>query len=385
MIDTFTIQRIKDSASIVDVIGEFYTLRKSGVEYECLCPFHQDRSMGSFKVSPRKNIYTCFSCGESGGPVDFLMKHENLTFPDAIRWLGRKYGIEVEGSERFKVKPAAPRTPPPPLPRLQLPLSMIERTRNLADDNLCNWLRSIKWDAAQRSRLEKVLNAYMVGHSKDGLTVFWNVDEEGIINTGKMMRYYPPGHAKFGHRDKESMGNFGWIHARLFRAGIYDGENCDVKKTLFGMHLLNMAPRATVNIVESEKTALFMSICYGGMARNLWMASGGKSMLSREKLKPLIEQQRDIFLYPDHDGVEEWKEQAALIGYPHLYVNTKFDKEWWRPEDGDKADIADILYRIIQGNERVESTKVVGDVLEEMSQQNPALKQLIDTFNLVKI
>ena len=380
MIDDFTIRRIKDAASIVDVVGEFYSLRKSGTEYECLCPFHQDRHMGSFKVSPRKNIYTCFSCGETGGPVDFLMKHENLTFPDAIRWLGKKYGIEVEGSEQFTVKPSAPHTPPPPLPLLQLPPAMVKRTRDISNDNLCNWLRSIKWDGAQRARIDKVLKAYMVGHSKDGLTVFWNIDEGGIIRTGKMMKYKPD-----GHRDKDSIGNFGWIHSRLFKAGKFDGEQWDVKKTLYGMHLLNLAKHATINIVESEKTALFMSICYGGMARNLWMASGGKSNLSREKLKPLIEQRRDIFLYPDHDGIEEWKEQAKLINYPNLYVKTDIDKEYWRPEDGEKADIADILFRIIQGNERVESTKVVGDVLEEMAKENTALQQLIDTFELEKI
>ena len=121
------------------------------------------------------------------------------------------------------------------------------------------------------------------------------------------------------------------------------------------------------------------------MVRNLWMACGGKTNLTREKLKPLIEQRRDIFLYPDHDGIEEWQEQARLIDYPNLYVNTKFDREWWRPEDGEKADIADILYRLIQGNERVESTKVVGDVLEEMAKENPALKQLIETFDLQRI
>ena len=380
MIDDFTIKRIKDSASIVDVIGEFYSLRKSGVEYECLCPFHQDRHIGSFKVSPRKNIYTCFSCGETGGPVDFLMKHENLTFPDAIRWLGKKYGIEVEGSENFVVKPSTPHTPPPPLPFLELPMALVKRTRDISQDNLCNWLRGISWDEEQRKRVEKVLNAYMVGHSKDGLTIFWNVDEEGIIRTGKMMLYKPD-----GHRDKYSVGNFGWIHSRLFKKGICDGEQWDVKKTLYGLHLLNLAPKATINIVESEKTALFMSICYGNMVRNLWMASGGKSSLTHEKLKPLIEQRRDIFIYPDHDGIDEWKEQAKMIGYPNIYVNTKFDKEWWRPEDGEKADIADILYRLINEQQQVDRTKVVGDVLEEMVKMNPALQLMIETFDLKRI
>ena len=74
MIDDATIKKIKDAASIVDVIGDFYTLRKRGVEYECKCPFHQDKHYGSFKISPKKNYAKCFSCGWQGGPVDFLMK-----------------------------------------------------------------------------------------------------------------------------------------------------------------------------------------------------------------------------------------------------------------------------------------------------------------------
>ena len=95
MIDQQTIDRIIDTAQIVDVVSEFVTLRRRGVNYLGLCPFHPDKSP-SFNVSPTKNICKCFSCGEGGTPVGFLMKKENMTFYEAIRWLGHKYGIEVE-------------------------------------------------------------------------------------------------------------------------------------------------------------------------------------------------------------------------------------------------------------------------------------------------
>lgn len=95
MIDQQTIDRIIDTAQIVDVVSEFVTLRRRGVNYLGLCPFHADKSP-SFNVSPTKNICKCFSCGEGGTPVGFLMKKEQMTFYEAIRWLGRKYGIEVE-------------------------------------------------------------------------------------------------------------------------------------------------------------------------------------------------------------------------------------------------------------------------------------------------
>ena len=95
MIDQQTIDKVIDAAQIVDVVSDFVTLRRRGVNYIGLCPFHPDKSP-SFNVSPAKNICKCFSCGEGGSPVTFLMKKEQMTFYEAIRWLGKKYGIEVE-------------------------------------------------------------------------------------------------------------------------------------------------------------------------------------------------------------------------------------------------------------------------------------------------
>ena len=98
MIDRPTVDRILDAARIVDVVGEFVTLRKSGVNYKGLCPFHDDRNP-SFMVSPAKNICHCFVCGKGGTPVSFLMEHEQITYPEALRWLAKKYNIEVVEKE----------------------------------------------------------------------------------------------------------------------------------------------------------------------------------------------------------------------------------------------------------------------------------------------
>jgi len=87
-----------DATNIVDVVGEFVTLRKSGVNYKGLCPFHDDKTP-SFMVSPARQICKCFSCGEGGNAVNFLMKHEQITYPEALRWLAKKYNIEIEERE----------------------------------------------------------------------------------------------------------------------------------------------------------------------------------------------------------------------------------------------------------------------------------------------
>jgi galactokinase len=87
-----------EATNIVDVVGEFVTLRKSGVNYKGLCPFHDDKTP-SFMVSPARQICKCFSCGEGGNAINFLMKHEQITYPEALRWLAKKYSIEIQERE----------------------------------------------------------------------------------------------------------------------------------------------------------------------------------------------------------------------------------------------------------------------------------------------
>lgn len=98
MIDRSTIDRVIERAEIADVVGDFVTLHRKGKDYIGLCPFHED-SRPSFSVSVSRNICKCFACGAGGNPVSFVMKHENMTFPEAIKYLGKKYGIEVVEKE----------------------------------------------------------------------------------------------------------------------------------------------------------------------------------------------------------------------------------------------------------------------------------------------
>ena len=94
MIDRQTVEKIKDAANIVDVVSEFVTLRKSGASYKGLCPFHNEKTP-SFTVSPSRNTCHCFGCGKGGTPITFIMEHEQMTYPEALRWLANKYHIEI--------------------------------------------------------------------------------------------------------------------------------------------------------------------------------------------------------------------------------------------------------------------------------------------------
>ena len=390
-IDKLTIEKIKDAASIVDVIGDFYDLKKKGVNYECLCPFHDDRHLGSFKISPKKNTYSCYSCGAHGNSVDFLMAKQGLSYPDALRWLAKKYSIVIPEDEKEswsdrlnaiieKAKQAeARRLSERQQPKiLYLPLETpAEMMKNTNDSDLVRWLYSLPWNDDQRGRLPKMIKNYAVGVSRDGLSVFWQIDEQARVHTGKMMRYKAD-----GHRDKDSDYNFDWVHSKLFRQHVYNEDEYDYETCLFGQHLLPFCPKAQINLVESEKTALIMATYHGGMTQNLWLATGGLQFFDRKHIQVLIDQDRDIVVYPDKDGSKAWAERTLQLiketGYKKLKVNPTIISNQWRPEDGPKADIADITIRQMETSAKVKGKMILNGFIAE----NPLIGTLVEKFNL---
>lgn len=391
-IDRIIIDRILETAKIEEVVGDFIDLKKKGVRYLGLCPFHQDRHIGSFVVYPKGKCYKCFQCGAKGGVVDFLKNHEHLSFPDAIRWLGKKYNIDTDMQD-FNYTPPPPRPKPKPLQMLVLPKWLMANTLlNVERSTLVQWIRTgINWDPLQRARIDQALNDYAVGCSKQGMTVFWQMDEKGQLRTGKMMRYKAD-----GHRDKSQGYNFDWIHSSLVRhrdpttgrmtdeppyphPDLYNPDRQEMKSCYFGLHLLNQYKRKgidqTVCIVESEKTALLMAIAYGNNTKQVWMACGGLENLSPEKLAPITAQGRHVILYPDRDGIDKWQAKKAQLGLLSVDVDTIPITKWWRDVDGDKADIADVIIRNL--NERKPF-----DNIEQVKADMPEAVPLIDNLNL---
>ena len=98
MIDQRTVQEIFERAIIDEVVGDYVSLKKRGSNLLGLCPFHNEKTP-SFSVSPSKGIYKCFGCGKGGNAVNFIMEHEHLSYPEALRHLAKKYNIEIEEKE----------------------------------------------------------------------------------------------------------------------------------------------------------------------------------------------------------------------------------------------------------------------------------------------
>ena len=378
------VKRVIDRAKIEDVVADFVDLRKAGVNLTGLCPFHDDQHDGNFIVRPSTvsakrgaNTYRCFVCDAKGGPVQFLMAHERLSFPDAIRWLGKKYNEPVDDIP-LNYTPPPPRPKPAPLPVLEIPRAYVKRTMELGGDNniFIYWLRHLPWDDEQRARLQQTLWMYCVGGWRDGRVVFWQIDHKGVPRAAKLMRFYPKEHPKYGHRVKEE--HPGWIYNQDGCRQRLEPDKHEIIKPLFGCHLLNRYPKAVINIVESEKTAIVMANYYGNHDSQIWMACGGLKFLQLESLQPLIDQGRTIWLWPDKDGVKDWQEVCDKLGYDKCRVYTHFFDTCWCDEDGDKADVADIAIRMMRTGDKPriiqkQEPKTIGTIVVDPTDDRPFL------------
>lgn len=349
------VRAVTDAAKIEDVVGDFVTLRKAGVNLTGLCPFHDDENDGNFIVRPStlsigatgRNTYKCFVCGAKGGPVNFLMEAEKMSFPDAIRYIGKKYSIDVDNVP-LNWTPPPPKPIPPPKPPLEMRRELVSQlmqgdyNRNI----FTYWYGKLPWNHEQRKRMAQTLWMYCVGCWRDGRVVFWQIDHNGIPRAAKLMRYETDGHRY--HEKKGEKNSTGWLYNQDgYRQECRPNEHT-ILKPLFGAHLLKRYPQATINVVESEKTALIMANYYGCPESQLWLACGGLKFLNLDAMQVLIDQGRKVWLWPDKDGIDKWQEVADKLGSEHVQVYTKFFDACWIPEDGDKADAADIAIRMMR-------------------------------------
>ena len=350
-IDPKTIEKIKDATNIVDVIGDFLELRKKGIGYVSLCPFHDDHTIGNFEVSPVKQIYKCFSCDASGDAIKFLMDYKGtkLSYIDALRYLAKKYNIYIDEESKQDarwqhVKPAKPRE------IIEVHKDMLVIPRQVVADVVhsrqlnmfIEWFRHLPWSNDptnnQRDRVATTLHDYCVGPWKDGRVAFWQIDDQGRPRSAKLMRY-----GTNGKRIKTE--NPGWIHNQTGVRENLDLDHHEFRTVPFGQHLLKKYPQAIVNVVESEKTALICANAYGHPERSLWLAVGGIKFLKPEILQPIIDQGRTIWLWPDKDGVDDWTTKCKHMLSKQVRITTKFINDNWIEADGEKADVADIIIR----------------------------------------
>jgi hypothetical protein len=224
----------------------------------------------------------------------------------------------------------------------------------------------------------KAAALYFMGSTRDGSAIFYQIDTDMKVRSGKIISYQ-----ENGHRNKESGVN--WVHSKL------NLPDFNLKQCLFGLHLVNLFKDKPIAIVESEKSALICSMIDD---RFLWMAVGGKSQLSEERLQPIKDKR--IILHPDNDGFDLWQKKADelnRVGF-NVKVSPFVTNHAIEPTD----DICDILMRVKEpisapvvddvpkGNKVIEPQQSEQETtLNRMIGKNPNLQILIDKFNLIAV
>jgi hypothetical protein len=344
LIPEHTAQAIKEAAQIADVVGRFVDLKRAGSRYAGLCPFHNERTP-SFYVTPSLNICKCFGCGEGGDATAFLMKHQGLTYPEALRYLAEMYGIAIEDERGnrapYRSPKPSPRPTPPPQPAPDFISKDVFRAslKGYEHNNFVTFLRTRFGNAVAA----EMIGRYPVGTSdrwKPGAVVFWYLDAAKRVRYGKVMQYDPD----TGKRDRSGSKGATAVHTLLELAG-------DFSPCWFGEPLLSKRPAAPVGIVESEKTAIVASLYH---PETVWLAAGGQGITDPAKWGPLAG--RRVALFPDADAPDpntgkspytQWSEAAEhLRKLGHSVTVSDLLERDATPEDrAAKYDLADFLLK----------------------------------------
>lgn len=275
------------------------------------------------------------SCGYHVSPKEWFREH-----PD-----------NSDGRHAHDVKPSVPPVPPP---MVSIPWKHVIAASCLNPGAGHNPLLRYWWTFFSHvpeerrqtallytGRMTQALRKYHVGTLQaegTGYTIWWIIDENGIVRSGKAMRYKAD-----GHRDKTHPRAFIWMH-RLAGLREEQPEHAQYVSCLFGLHRLKEGV-TEVHIVESEKTAVMMSVFRPDLC---WMATMGLGNLNRFALSPLIEKGILIVCHPDKDGYDKWDERVRQIRHdePNVRIHVSdYVNNIWRPGDNPKSDILDLMER----------------------------------------
>jgi len=224
--------------------------------------------------------------------------------------------------------------------------------------------------------IQKIVDEYALGATNARDVIFWQIDINEQVRTGKIMRYDPV----TGKRIKDMPNSINWVHSVLKKRG--DIRDFNLEQCLFGEHLLAKYPLKSVCLVESEKTAVFCSSIFTDF---VWVATGGLSQMSFSKMSVL--KGRDVIFFPDVDGYAKWCEKALAFNSMGLFsavVSDILEHGATDKEREDKIDIADFLLRSIDNNHRFLMSNIPHEVkvLQIMIEKKKELLYLMKKLDL---
>ena len=262
-----------------------------------------------------------------------------------------------------------------------IPPDYVEKSKSV-HSNFFRFISSLLasyYGSKAKEVLKRLLEEYRLGATRDGAVIFWQIDRNNRVRTGKVIQYNP----EDGHRIKGGQTSaVNWIHSILKKQQVLP-EEWQLSQCLFGEHLLGGNPDKVVVLVESEKSAVIGSAIFPGY---VWLATGGKSQLREEKLRVLTG--RTVLLFPDADGYAEWKQRAGSMNFCKAIVSDIIEKNATPKQKADHIDIADwIICQIREGKLMCTADHLVEaeKILQRMMEKNPLLQKLIDDLDLVLV
>lgn len=359
--DDLNLKKIRE-VPIFDVCSKLgITLYGTGKQTKrTKCWYHDDKHP-SIHVNKVRNIYKCFVCGKGGDVIKLVMDNDNKSFIEACDWLVEQFHIvliddapvktntdrtdqtnknESVSSEQSVVekKEISAISAGPQTTLVPLDADLVSRSLSL-DSVFCR--SAVSAGYLTESQLRHAASRYRLGASKDGGVIFWEIDDQQQVHTGKIMYYQPD-----CHRDKNH--NPTWVHS-LLKDKL--PANYELQHCLFGLNLLTSdfshLPSA-VCIVESEKTAVIMSIL---RPEGTWMSCGGLQMFKPELLAPLVNHK--VVVFPDTDetgeAYKQWLDilQQAAKTYPFRYplrISRLLEDHATPEQKARKIDIVDYLF-----------------------------------------
>ena len=316
MIDRATVDRILDATQIVDVIGEFVSLRRRGANYLGLCPFHQDKNP-SMSVSPSKGIFKCFSCGKSGTALSFLMEHEHLSYPEALKYLAAKYGIEVQEEEESPEEVAQ-----------RLKYESLAIVSQFAGEYYQNYLFNSEQGKAiglsyfkERGFTEQTIKKFGLGFSPAGRSTFVDAaksksyKEDIIVDAGLAIR-----------RDS------GEVVDRFYDRVMFPIHNISGKIIAFGGRTLR-TDKSVAKYINSPETELY------NKSRSLYGIFFAKSAISKVDKCYLVEGYTDV-LSMHQAGIENVvASSGTALTVEQIRLIKRFTNKITIIYDGDEAGI----------------------------------------------
>lgn len=323
---------------ISSVVSRFSSLLTKGCSKSTLCPWHEDHSPSLilYEKSNQNHCY-CFVCRRKGNVIDYVMQAGNLSFKDACQWLCQEYGIPtIGGKEQSPYVPEKKITPTPPAAPdySYIPWEYMQQTLSTRS-NFCKGLLQI----FPADRVEHVASEYCLGlhedYSLSGDVIFWHIDRNMRVCNGKVQRYCDDiTSPRFLHCEHNVLY---WLGKKLHAKGIVKGEPIFNSKCLFGEHLLNQYPTATVVLVESAKNAIVGACQYPDL---LWVATGCSGALTCETLQVLA--RRKVIVYPDRDAIADWTKTIDKMRDIANFTISPFCENV-ATDDEPKYDVADYI------------------------------------------